>query len=256
MESNIYTKDYLVSRLITMNKEVPGYSKVYYQANENLVDYLDTDFYDKDVFSVLASSDQVFTARFLDAKTVDSFDFNRLTLYYYYLRVWSIKYANELYPLVLNGNKWLNHLLHLVKPSSEQEQRALEFFKQHIKDHSNLYNLFYNIEAQPEGKVLYSKPEELKGCIEQPLEFFHLDMFKQIELERTYDILLLSNILDWARNDQSKLRIVKENIDRLLRPNGIVICSNLVNRNLSPEKEIFSEYSFNQTGRTYTYTKR
>ena len=56
--------------------------------------------------------------------------------------------------------------------------------------------------------------------------------------------------------DLEKLRIVKENIDRLLRPNGIVICSNLVNRNLSPEKEIFSEYSFNQTGRTYTYTKR
>ena len=92
MEKDIYTKDYLVSRLISMGKTVDGYCKLYYQANENLVDFLDVDFASKDVFSVLASSDQVLTARYLDAHKVDAFDFNRLTLNYFYLRIWSLQY--------------------------------------------------------------------------------------------------------------------------------------------------------------------
>ena len=256
MEKSIFTKDYLVSRLITMDKQVDGYNKVYYQANENLIDYLDTDFEGKDVLSVQASSDQVFTARFLDAKRVDSFDYNRLTLYYYYLRVWAIKYANELYPLVLGGNRWLNHLLQMVKPQNEQELMALQFFRLHLKDRTDLSKLFFDIDAQPQGKTLYTKPEELKDCISSDLTFHHLDLFKQFELDTTYDILLISNILEWARGDEKKLKIAHDNLNRLLRPNGTIICSNLINRDIKKEQEIFKDYEFNKTGTTYTYTRR
>ena len=41
----------------------------------------------KEVLSVLASSDHVLTARYLEAKKVDAFDNNRFTLYYFYLRI-------------------------------------------------------------------------------------------------------------------------------------------------------------------------
>jgi len=72
------------------------------------------------------------TARLLDAREVDSFDYNRLTLYYYYLRVWTIKYTNLLYPDILKNNRWLYKLLKMVKPTSEEELRALQFFKKHV----------------------------------------------------------------------------------------------------------------------------
>lgn len=255
-EYDLQQKDYLVSRIISKGKEVDGYSKIYYQANENLIDYLDVDFQDKDVLSVLASSDQVLTAKYLDAKKTDSFDYNRLTYYYYYLRIWSIKYMNKLYPLILNGNDWLKELLKLVKPTTEGEHQAFDFWKKHVVQHTNLFNLFYDIDAQPEGKTLYTHPEELKDYLDPNLTFFHLNLFEQFKLNTTYDILLISNILDWARGDQTRLQIAHDNIGRLLNKDGIVICSNLVNRSLKPEIEVFSDYEFNQVGRTYTYQKK
>lgn len=37
MEKDIYLHDYLVSRLISMGKEVKGYKEIYYQTNEDLI---------------------------------------------------------------------------------------------------------------------------------------------------------------------------------------------------------------------------
>ena len=75
---DIYLKDYLVSRIISFGKEIPGYGRVYYRTNEDLdTIYRDLDFHKKKVLSVLASGDQVFTARYLGAEQVDSFDKNR-----------------------------------------------------------------------------------------------------------------------------------------------------------------------------------
>ena len=228
MEKDIFLKDYLVSRVMSMGKVVDGYSRLYYKANEDLVDQcLDVDFYHKDVLSVLASSDQVFTARYLEANTVDAFDFNRLTVYYYYLRIWSLKYKNELYPLVLDeNNKWLATLLRLVKPSTKMEQKALEFFKNHVKEDTNFINLFYEVDKQPIGRTLY----------------------------KVYDILLISNILEWANGDKDKLQIAKDNLSRLLKKDGVVICSKLTNQSkeVDQEKDIFSDsFTYDEEHRIY-----
>ena len=119
MEKSIYLKDYLASRVISFNKTLdsPEYGKIFYKCNEDLVDYLgEIDFAGKEVFSVLASSDQVFTAQYKKAKKVDAFDKNRIALYYYYLRLWSIRYRDEFYPRILDNNSWLKSLLKEVKP--------------------------------------------------------------------------------------------------------------------------------------------
>lgn len=193
MEKDIFLKDYLVSRLISFGKEVDGYSRIYYQTNEDLFDtYLDTEFEGKEVLSVLASSDQVLTARYLGASKVDAFDRNRLALYYFYLRIWSIEYKDELYPLILNGNRtWLKELLKLVKPRNEKEQKALEFFKRHINEHTRLENLFYDIDAQPKGDTIFRKPRELEDCTSPDLDFFDIDLFRDFYTETSYDILLI-----------------------------------------------------------------
>ena len=52
----------------------------------------------RDVLTVLGSGDQALYMYDRGAKSVYLFDKNNLTLYYYYLRVWTIEYLNEFYP--------------------------------------------------------------------------------------------------------------------------------------------------------------
>ncbi len=256
------SKDYLVSRVISFGKNVEGYSKVFYKTNEDLVDpYLDVDFKDKDVFSVLASSDHVFTARYLEAKSVDAFDFNRLTLYYFYLRLWSLRYRRELYPKIMDGdNEWLYYLLSWVQPRNKQETYAKNYFERHVHDNTEMDQLFYDVEAQPEGRTLFTKPEELSGCLSPDLTFYPINLLEEFHLPKQYDIGLVSNILDTSKVTPEKLQIAYENLDRLIRPGGSVICSKLHYRTpeeMEIEKRIFEKsFEFIPKEEGYVYQKK
>lgn len=262
MDKDIYLKDYLVSRIISFGKEIPGYGRVYYRTNEDLdIIYRDLDFHKKKVLSVLASGDQVFTARYLGAEQVDSFDKNRLTIYYYYLRKWSIKYRNELHPKILKGNNWLKKLISCVKPECVDEEKALEFFKKHVSENTKFYNMFYEDHLDEEkGKTLYSKASELKSTIDMPMEFVDFDMFGENKIEDTYDIVLASNILEWARGDKGKFTIARDNLSKILNPNGLVVCSSLINRSESTvlsERRIFDEaFTCTEYSGGYVYNKK
>ena len=250
--------DYLASRGIASGMDLDGYGKLYYQTNENLIDtYIDTDFNDKDVFSVLASSDQVFTCQFLGAKSVDSFDINALAIYYYYLRLWSIKYQNSLYPNIYNRKELLS-LLKMVNCENRFERMALTFFLRHIDEKTNIEKLFYKPDYQFEGSVLYEQASDLQDVINNRMRFYNVDFFEKFNLRKKYDIIVLSNILDWARNDVSKIQIVKDNVNRLLKDDGVVICSLLSRTNINKEREIFFDYECQEykDTRGYTYTKK
>ena len=263
MEKDIYLKDYLVSRIISFGKEIPGYGKVYYRTNEDLETiYKDLDLHKKKVLSVLASSDQVFTARYLGAEQVDSFDKNRLTIYYYYLRKWAIKHRDQLLPKILGkNNNWLKKLLEVVKPESEEEARALEFFKKHVKENTQFYNIFYEDHLDEEkGKTIYSRASELKPIIDMPMKFVDFDMFGKNKIEDTYDIVIASNILEWARGDKGKFTIARDNLSKILNPNGLVVCSSLINRSESTvlsERRIFDEaFTCDEYSKGYVYNKK
>ena len=259
MKKQLY-KDFLSSRIIAANKELLSdeYGKLYYKTNEDLVDaYLDTDFKEKEVFSVLASSDQVLTARFLEAKTVDAFDKNRLTIYYFYLRLWAIKYQKELYPKVYGkeGKMWLSNLLSLVKPENEQEKQALIFFKKHLMTETNLENLFFDEIIQPMGCTIYQKAEELEDCLSPELNFQRMNLFTPQRKGKEYDIVCISNILDWARNNPNILRVLAKNLEQLTKKNGVVIGSSLIYRsraNLEEELLLFYPY-FEREEKDYSY---
>ncbi len=260
---DIYFKDYLASRIIMSGKSVDGYDRVYYKINEDMIDeFLSIDFSDKDVLSVLASSDQVLMFRALDAKRVDTFDFNRLTMYYYFLRKWSIKYMNSLYPIL--DNSWISTLLSKVKASSENEERALLFFKKHLKNRSDFNNFFYDIVSQPKGASLFTNAKMAKDFVDNDFTFFNLNLFEKDNdlISNKYDYIYISNILDWARNNEEKMKIAKENLVSYLKENGLIICSNLVNRDmssLSVERRVFEEgFEFREfpNSRGYVYKKR
>ncbi len=261
-------KDYLVSRCMSQGKTVDGYNRVFFKTNEDLIDaYLDIEFGDKEVLSVMASGDHVLTSDFLDAKKTDSFDMNRLTLYYYYLRIWSIEYMDRLYPKILledrllsGEDNWLKELLSMVKPRSEQERIAFNFFKQHALLETDLTPIFYDLEKQPDGHTLYTQASELRDCINPDIVFYHANLFDRVDINNEYDIVLLSNILDLAYNDKDKLIKARDNLKRLVRKDGHVICSRLLFKTkdeIEEEKEIFSDYfDYDQKESGYVYIKK
>ena len=74
------------------------FAALYKNTNEDLTKILkDIDFKDKKVLTVQASSDQLFSSLILGAKEVDTFDANRLTEYYYYLRKWCLEETKKYY---------------------------------------------------------------------------------------------------------------------------------------------------------------
>lgn len=253
-------RDYLSSCVIADGKVLDGYSKIYFKTNEDLVNsYRLIDFKDKEVFSVLGSSDQVFMARSLGAKKVDSFDKNPLAIYYYYLRCWTIKYRNRLYPEAIldNDYKWLKSLLSMVKPQSKEEEDALHFWIGHLNRKTNLEYLFFDDSIV--GNVTI--PNDDKSIASWKMDFQVIDLFKENEFDSSYDIVILSNIIEWAKGSRRKITCVRDNLDKLLKQGGIALCSKLIRRYpemVYEEREIFdSSFDFfDYDDRGYVYQKK
>ncbi len=264
MEKKYKTKDYLASRIISYGKELESkeYDRVYYRTNEDLQELCrGVEIEGKDVYSVLASSDHIFNARYLKAKSVDAFDINRLTIYYFYLRLWTLKYKNELYPNILGHNhRWLGELLKQVKPKNEMEQIALTHFKKHYITDTNFSNLFFLLDSQPTGYTCFQTPEDLRDCLSPELDFQRIDLFEEQEVKKDYDVIFISNILDRSRKDLNKTTTAAENLSQMTRKDGVVLCSNLIFRrmeDLEREREIFSPYfEKEQKGHSYVYHRK
>lgn len=104
------------------HNEDDNYNSIYFHSNEYLREIFDAvNVEGKDVLTVLGSGDQALYMYDRGAKSVDLYDKNSLTLYYYYLRVWTIKYLNEFYPELYFKNDFLKKLLKYVKPQTEEE---------------------------------------------------------------------------------------------------------------------------------------
>ena len=256
-------KDFMASRAIVNGAQMEGYGNIYFETNENLVDmYRQIDFLDKEVLTVLASSDQVYTARYMGAKKVDSFDKNPLTLYYYYLRQWTLKYMNKMYPYPIadNDHNWLERLLDKVEVSSKEEADAFAFWKKHVDMGTNLEALFYH--DQPEGKVLFKTTNSIGSVVDFPMDFYNIDLYEEVDLGKRYDVVMVSNILELFKGDVKKLYLAKDNLSGLLKRDGVILCSSLLSRTdkaIDREKRIFeSEFEFQDYGKEvgYSYVRR
>lgn len=239
-ECDIYLRDFLSSCVIADGKELDNYFLTYRKNNEDLKTlYNELDFSGSNVLSVLSSGDQFLTSYLLGADNVDTFDMNRLAMYYYYLRKWSIKYQGILYPVVEN-KKQMRSLLSLVVPETLDEKKALEFYKKHLDRGTRLENLFYDEYKQPKGVEIYSTAEEIQPIIDKDIKFKQKNMFIGSTSKNVYDYIIMSNILDWARNDKNKLLAAKYNLTANTTKGSKVICSRLVD---IPRDKVLEEYS-------------
>ena len=254
-------RDYLASRIISFGKEIDGYDRICYKINEDFESSLkNLVVCNKAVFTVLASSDQIFSFNYLGAKT-DSFDINPLTLYYYYYRRWSILYGDSLYPdeLLRRENFTIGLILDKVKPKTEEEKNALLFWRRHTNNKTDFNNLFFYTDSV--GRSAFDEREDLLSAVKKAPNFHHIDLFKPVLLDKKYDFIYISNIAEWARSDPKKLRTLRDNLAALSNNDGMVICTNIIHRNdenIRTERDIFGDiFDIIDEGRcSYRYVKK
>lgn len=225
---------------------VDSCGRIYQTSNEEIEElYSSIDFNGKKVLSVLASGDQPLMAYLSGAKKVDLFDINKLTLHYYFIRLWTLKYFHTFYPEPFLCKEYIYALLKIVKPESEQEVYSINYWKEllpKLKDYEFLM-LFFSI-----GNCIQldrNKIDRLTSIItkEKPT-FYNIDISKANNLNEKYDVIITSNIADWLSADGGYFRIYKNNMDRLLNSNGIVLCSNLGTASPKPGERFIFEESF------------
>ena len=203
------------------------YDSIYYSTNEQIESIFSSfDFNNKEVLSVLASGDQALYFLCNGARRVDVFDQNILTKYYYYLRIWCIKYLGDIYPDYNLENKYLEKLLERVEVKDSLEKQALEY-----------WNLFCELFKNVTPKIFHSKYnynnelldlDDLKKVVSDiDFNFYNLNLFQKQFKYKKYDYIYTSNISEWTDryNGDKSFKIYRNNLSKLLKKDGIVISS-------------------------------
>ena len=213
-------------------KKNPICHKMHQSTNENLTAIFGQfDFQGKDVLSVLSSSDQMMSSYYLGAKNVDTFDNNITTYLFYYLKKWCMEYTGKSYLsasntelldcLDLHGNNdieknvaffWKRILLSLTKPLKETA-------------------LFYTNYSESWGVPYSEDIPKMNGIMKgKDPNYQEMDIFGENETNKQYDIIVLSNILEYAYDSDDKkiYRNIMHNLQNALKEDGIVICSSLI----------------------------
>lgn len=183
----------------------------------------------KDVLTVLASSDQALSCYYNGAKSIETFDRSIMTLYYYYLRKWLILYKKELYPsykflsFVGNGDYELYKLVCNIVPTEAKEKEAKLFWKEFMAYNNYKANFLFEDRYCDEPRP-FNNIDSIKNIYNNQLTFYNIDITKKVNLNKTYDVLYLSNILEYSETKESR-NIIRLNIENLLKDNGIAICT-------------------------------
>lgn len=241
-----------------------AFEKIYVVSNERVdLVFSGIDFREKEVLSVLSSADHVFSEYFLGALRVDTFDINQLTKYYYYLRKWYLVYTGIDIPYGRTNEELLG-VLELVEGKSPEEIEALSFWRYLGKRSSNVLSngLFTGgVSTRRNVPYMFSLDKLCDDIKDKEVNFTKLDMFRSFDMEREYDIIVTSNILDYASSIR-KLEVCCENLERHLKPEGIVVCSySLVSDadSFKRQRKVFErkfDFSSNIAGSSYVYVKK
>ncbi len=224
---------------------------IYPRTTENVLRVLDVvDVKGKDAFAVLSSSDILFSLIDKKAKRIDTFDINPLTLRYYYLRKWMLECG------VLDGKDLSYEEVHNIinasrKYVSVDEEESVRLWNEYVdgleKWFFNLYNAAL-FDYVPE-RFACSYDEHIDNLVDYlcrvPLSFQQVDIGTNDGTIRQdeYDLVYASNIMDL--NDHIRVQTMRDRFYSMLRSDGEVICTNLVNHPyfhfFEEQKRIFEE---------------
>lgn len=227
--------------------EARTFGKIYTRSNEPVVKLFNTvDVKNKDTFSVLASSDFVFSLISDGARSVDAFDINPLTYRYYHLRKWLLQHG-YVDAAKLSYDDLFGIIYYHDPAISKDEEESEVFWKKYLElfpDEKLYYSpLFANV-FTPKVNYQMKKRKLVQKLSARELDFRPLDICsEEIELDKKYDLAFISNILDYNR-DKSKLVVARDNLGRILNNGGRVILSRFRSRHsdegVNLEERIFA----------------
>ena len=250
------------------------YAPVYPYTNENLDKlYSNFDLYGKDVLTVAASGDQALYAYNQGARNVDLFDINCLTKYYYYLRIWLIKYFDIFYLDEFNINDKENYiksisniyeiikeeydfgdssfrlqstldlLLNFVRPSNIEEAKALKYWMlisnlclATNRSFDSFANNYYFMD-DGDRKIRVNDLSRIRFMLKRnSFNFYNVDLKGNFNIDKRYDVVIASNIHETVRDND--IYAFRDNLYNLLNDGGIAVLSN-INKNLKSSRERF-----------------
>ena len=219
------------------------FSHIYPFTNENISAYYkNIDFENKEVLTVVGSGDHILNA-FLDgAKSVDAFDINPLAKHYAELKIAAIKtFDLKDYILFFYPSKtcqYMNiHKIFSLRDSLKVEE--VVFWSHCYVILNSLNNLFnYDIPKLKDvikaNKYLHNEENyyKLRNILkEKEPKYYDLNIFDLDELNKKYDIILLSNIAAYLdlfyKNDYTYLKKLRDIIDKLKSVDNVVVLSYL-----------------------------
>lgn len=221
-----------VNLLLRCRNAEPGFETVYFCSNERLDDiFYGMDFTGKKVLSVLASGDQAFYFYDHNAEKVDLFDKNKLTIFYYYFRIWLIEIFNMFnipYDIKISQVK---ELLKEVEPKDDNEKNAYKFWVEYVRLCEKMNYRFQYLAASflPSIDNTIANLDKLKENLKvRDFSFYNFDIAsKSFQINKKYDVVYVSNIIDWLLEDEEECTNLVENLNNLLEDDGIVICADL-----------------------------
>ncbi len=261
--------EYVNTILNGQNEEEFGF--LYSRTNENLLNLFEKiDVFNKIVYTVLSSSDFLFSAVDAGVSKIDSFDINPISYRYYHLRKWLLQKN-----LIDADGESLSTLLYIVKNHIHsdfiQEQDSIDFWLDFMNRIDNVHfysNILFEYIERPEVPYSNNKKELSEKLKLINPKFDYIDICSNLATvgANKYDLVYLSNILDYNREEQ-RLHNCCQNMLNLLQNNGEVICSQIQSKhNLDKELDIFSDYfkydelfidnGYNQKILYYKYTKK
>ena len=232
---------------IFSDKKKGDFAYLYSRTNEDLKRLFEIiDVRNKNVLSVLSSSDYLFSALYKEAGNIETFDINRITYRYYFLRKWLIQNG------YLDAGKVCTQdifkIISSIKTDNQCEKDSLLFWKYFFnlsrckKDHLYYYdNLFIDIAAK---KMIY---EDNLGDVssildDYNLQFKHMNVCNGFNSDKKYDVIFLSNIMDYNRNSKSRIGDIRDNLDDLLTDDGIIVMAHFnFFLGFNIEKDVFNE---------------
>lgn len=246
------------------NVEFSKYCSIFTFTTENLDSYLkELDVYNKRVLTITSSGDQLINLALLNVNFIDCFDINRLCYYYTMLKLTGLMFldyeefisyftycedsvfiADTMYPLNINEYRYDYNIYTKIREKLDIDVQLLfdelyatyEYSGEAIS-RSKLFNSVPMTSAKYNNTYLascenyYKAREQVKKLIENNrIKFYNLDFFQLHELDKQYDIVLLSNIYDYVtfdeynqRNDNTEyIQYIKNNLDSILNPEGQV----------------------------------
>lgn len=219
--------------------ELNDYCKIYYFSNEKVEKMIDSvDVSNKKVLTVLGSGDQAFHLYNKGACRVDLFDKNKLTIYYYYLRRWTILFLDIYYPTISDlvfrfDINLIKKIIKNVVPRNDEESKALDYWNLFVDKFTdeNIADLFHLPEYESELKNNNISNIDIikKRLINDNFNFYNKDFSWNVDMDQKYDIIYISNIPEWIYYKMGgvHLEIFKYNLLKLLNENGIVLGTNL-----------------------------